>query len=177
MKALKRIFVITVAVLSLATAPTASAIGNNGEKTVGVTAGYNTRNESAVGGVFLQYRVKRLVRIAPDVSYVFKHHNTDWLAINLNVHMPLSVIPSGRVNLYPLAGFNYTSWSFHPAGNKPAIIEGDDVTERVSKFGLNVGAGLDVYATETLKLFVEGKYVGVRHYSSGVITVGIGYRF
>lgn len=177
MKAIKRIILASAVAMLPAVAPTASAIGANGEKTVGVLTGYNTRNESAVAGLFLQYRVKRLVRIAPDVSYVFKHHNTDGLAINLNVHMPLSVIPSGRVNLYPLAGLNYTSWSYHPKGTKPAIIDGDDVTERVSKFGLNVGVGLDIYATDNLKLFIEGKYVGVKNYSSGVITVGIGYRF
>ncbi|MDE7473323.1 MAG: porin family protein [Muribaculaceae bacterium] len=177
MKALKQIFVASATALSIATAPTAAAIGNRGEKTVGVSAGYNTFNESAVGGVFLQYRVNRLIRLAPDVSYVFKHNNTDGVALNLNVQMPLPIMPTGRVNLYPLAGLNYTSWSYHPEGTKPAIIEGDDVSERVSKFGLNVGAGLDIYATGTLKLFVEGKYVGVRHYSSGVITVGIGYSF
>lgn len=174
---IKRFGLSVISVVSLLTAPAAMAGGHKGEKTVGITAGYNTFNQNAVAGLFMQYRVNGLLRVAPDVTYIFKHHDTDGLAINLNVHMPLSIVPSGKFNLYPLAGLNYTSWSYHAKGAAPSIIETDDVSQRVSKFGFNIGAGIDLYATDNLKLFVEGKYVGVKHYSSGVISVGIGYRF
>ena len=101
----------------------------------------------------------------------------DGLALNMNVHMPLSIIPSGLFTLYPLAGVNYTSWSFHKRGAGSPIVEGDDVSNRSNKLGVNLGAGLEVYATSNLKLFVEGKYTGAKNYSYGAVTVGIGYRF
>lgn len=143
-----------------------------GEKTVGVTAGYNTRNDCAVAGLFFRYQMSSLFRIAPDVTYLFKNKDVDGLSINCNVQMPLHVIP--RVKLYPLAGINYTSWNYH---YKDIPVDNDDVTTRKNKLGLNVGAGLDINVTSTLRLFVEGKYTGVRHYSSGTISAGIGYSF
>lgn len=158
------------------TAPAAYAAGEKGEKTVGITAGYNTRNESAIAGLFFQYRINRLLRLAPDVTYIFRHNDVDGLALNGNIQMPLPVV-TDRVNFYPLAGINYTSWSLHTDNLKPTIVDGDDVTNRVSKLGFNIGAGIDIYATSSLKLFVEGKYTAVKKYSTGSITLGIGYSF
>lgn len=176
MKIFNRLTATTVAMIALTMAPMAYCADEKGEKTVGITAGYNTRNESAVAGLFFQYRINRLLRIAPDLTYIFRNNHTDGLALNVNLHMPLPVV-SDKVNFYPLAGLNYTSWSFHPKTASPAIIEGDDVTTRRSRLGLNIGGGLDIYATSTLRLFIEGKYTGVRHYSTCAFTAGIGYRF
>jgi len=151
-------------------------MGEKGEKTVGVTAGYNTRNESAVAGLFFQYRINRLLRIAPDVTYIFRHGHTDGLTLNFNFHMPLPVV-NDKLNFYPLAGAGYTAWSLHSKTASPAIVDGDDVTTRVRKLAFNIGGGFDVYATSTLRIFVEGKYTAVKNYSSGTISAGIGYRF
>lgn len=172
MKMHKRLIVGLVAASSLLLPCMAHAAG---EKSVGVTGGYLTRTESPVAGLYFRYRAARLLRIAPDVTYIFKHNNTDGLAINVNLQMPLSVIPSGRLNFYPMVGVNYTSWSMHP--DLAVNPDRDDVTTRVNRLGLNAGAGIDVRVTSTLTLFVEGKYTGVRHYSTGTVTAGIGYRF
>ncbi len=176
MKIFNRLIATVVAMAAMTMGPAAFAAGEKGEKTVGLTAGYNTRNESAVAGLYFQYRINRLLRIAPDLTYIFRHNQTDGLALNVNMHMPLPVI-SDRIDFYPLVGLNYTSWSLHPKTASPAIVEGDDVTTRKTKFGINIGGGFDIYATQTLRLFIEGKYTGVRHYSTGSVTVGIGYRF
>lgn len=157
-------------------APTTKGEDGYGRKTVGITAGYNTRNESAVAGLYFQYRLNRLLRIAPDVTYIFRHNDVDGLAMNVNLHMPLPVV-SGRVDFYPLAGVNYTSWSLHPKTSKPIVADGDDVTTRVSKLAFNIGGGIDIYATSTLKIFIEGKYTAVKTYDTGAITAGIGYCF
>lgn len=166
----------TAAVAVMTMTSMASGAGENGEKTVGVTAGYNTRNESAVAGLYFRYNINRLLRIAPDVTYIFRHNQVDGLALNVNLHMPLQVT-GDKLGFYPLVGLNYTSWSMHPKTADPAIVEGDDVTTRKTKLGINIGGGFDIYATSTLRLFIEGKYTGVRHYSTGAVTAGIGYCF
>lgn len=162
-------------IAALALVITCVPVLNAGERTVGLTGGYNTRNESAVAGVFFRYQMSNLFRISPDVTYIFENHDIDGLSININVHMPLNVIP--RVKLYPLAGVNYTSWNIHPVHGTGTPSDTDDVTTRKNKLGVNVGAGLDIKVTSSLRLFIEGKYTGVRHYSTGAITAGIGYAF
>ncbi|MDE5608474.1 MAG: porin family protein [Muribaculaceae bacterium] len=146
-------------------------------KTLGILAGYDTRNHSAEAGIFFQYRASKIVRIAPDLTYIARRKGTDALAINLNVHFPFAVSKSGRVNVYPLAGINYTSWNYHPGKMARSTDETDDVTRRDNKFGLNLGGGIDVLITSTLKLRFEGKWVGAKHTSTGDFAVGIGYAF
>lgn len=164
-----------IAVSCIAAVPRAAAIGQRGEKTVGLTAGYNTRNESAMAGLYFQYRLARLWRLAPDVSYVFRKDGHDAFSFNFNMHMPLSV--RRNINVYPLAGLNYTSWSYTLATIAGPGGDNDDVSERYSKFGINAGGGVEIYAAENLKLFCEGRYTGASHSSTGTFTVGIGYRF
>ena len=59
---LTAIFMFVIAALI----PTA-AFAQKGEKTVGLRAGYSTRNESAIAGVYFQYRFSRYFRLAPNL--------------------------------------------------------------------------------------------------------------
>ncbi|MDE6832460.1 MAG: hypothetical protein K2J07_07000 [Muribaculaceae bacterium] len=146
-------------------------------KSLGIIAGYDTRNNSAEAGIFFQYRPSKLLRIAPDMTYIARRKGTDALAININVHFPFAVTKSGRFCLYPLVGLNYTSWN-HQFGKKTRdIAETDDVTRRDNKLGINLGGGADYMITSTLKLRLEGKWVGTRRVSTGDISLGIGYAF
>lgn len=148
-----------------------------GEKNIGITGGYNTRNTSATAGVFFQYNLSSVVRISPDITYIFRHDHRDGLAINLDVQFPLTLGGSSRWYIYPFAGINYTSWNMHPHNIGSSHESNDDVTTRYNRLGLNAGAGIDFIVTPTMKLFLQGRFTGVRHYSYGGISVGIGYSF
>lgn len=153
------------------------SVAQRGEKSLGIKGGYNTHNESAIGGLYFQYRFSRYFRIAPDVEYVFRHSGKDALSINCNAHVPFALAATGRVNVYPLAGLNYTSWNYHPSKPDVAGDTGDDVSSRVNRLGLNVGAGLEYYIKPTLKIAFEGKYTMARHDNFGGISLSIGYIF
>ena len=167
---------LLTALLGIASALPLDAV-TRGEKNIGITGGYNTRNTSASAGVFFQYNVSKIVRIAPDITYIFRHDHRDGLALNLDVQIPLSLAASTRWNIYPLAGINYTSWNMHPRQLSSQDHGSDDVTTRSNRLGINVGAGLDFNVTPTMKLFLQGRFTSVRHYSYGGISVGIGYSF
>ena len=166
---------LTILSLILFAVP-ANAI-TRGEKNIGITGGYNTRNTSATAGVFFQYNLSRVVRIAPDITYVFRHDHRDGLGINIDVQFPLSLAGASRLTVYPLAGANYTSWNMHPHNVDSSHESNNDVTTRFNRLGLNLGAGVDYQVTPTMKLFLQGRYTGVRHYSYGGISVGLGYSF
>lgn len=165
---MKRIPIVFAIAAALFIGGTASA----GEKTVGLRAGYNTRCETAVAGVFFQYRFSSHVGIAPNVDYYFRHNNADALSMNVNMHFPFSTSITGRTAFYPLAGLNYTSWNYHPDASMT-----DDVSTRVSRMGINLGGGFEYYATPTLKLSVECKATLIKQYSSGTFNLSIGYVF
>lgn len=177
MKSRKSLLSTILSLILLSISSSVSHAITRGEKYIGLTTGYNTRNESAVAGVFFQYNLSRVVRIAPDITYIFRHDRRDGLAFNADVQFPFRIDNEARWNVFPLAGLNYTSWNMHPRSLGPVADDSKDVTNRTNKLGLNVGVGFDFMATKTLKLFIESRYVGARHYSYGAITVGLGYTF
>lgn len=153
-----------------------SALGasatERGEKTLGLRGGFNTRNESAVAGVYFQYAFSHHFRLAPNVDYVFRNKGTDALSVNINAQFPINLEATKRFDIYPLAGVNYTSRN-HRLNNS----DGTDTSSRTSNIGLNTGLGAEFLCTPSLKVCVEGKFTLVKRYSSGVFTVGIGYVF
>lgn len=165
---LKLHFATAIAALAFMLPLTVSA----GEKTVGLRAGYNTRAEAPAAGIFFQYHFSNHFGIAPNVDYYFRHNGTDALSLNANAHFPFALTPTNRASFYPLAGLNYTSWNYHHDDKV-----NDDVTTRVSRLGLNAGAGFEFRATPTLKLSVEAKATFIKQYSSGTFSVSIGYIF
>lgn len=142
-----------------------------GEKSVGIKAGYCTRNESAVAGIYFQYDFSRHFRLSPSIDYVFRHNGFDAYTFNLTAQFPIG-LKDKRFDIYPLAGLSYAIWnhSYTGEGN-------DDVSMRVNKFGFDVGAGAEYKINSSLKLFVQGKFNCVKHYNTGVFVVGIGYVF
>lgn len=164
-----RIILAAAAIIALVPACTYA----RGEATFGVETGYASKNESAIAGLFFQYDLTGSLRIAPDVGFVFRHKDLDAFNANVNLHFPFS-FPGRVVGLYPLAGVSYASWNRH---NIDFDTDTDDVSTRVSRFGLNFGAGVEIRPTSTLKLKAELKYNLVKAFSGGYVAVGIGYMF
>lgn len=142
------------------------------EKIFGIQAGWISRNKSAEAGLTFQYGFTQHFRLAAAVDVALKKENRDAMLIDVNGHFPFRT--SSRVELYPLAGVNFSAWSEHIEADDPTF---DDVTNRTSRFGLNAGGGVGFYVSKTLKLSFEAKYTLVKGYSCGRLTAGIAYVF
>ena len=149
-----------------------SAQVERGEKMLGVKAGYASHNVSAVAGLQFRYAVSPWVRIAPEVACVFRHHDEDAFLVDINAQVPFS-FNTKTIDLYPLAGITFNAWSKHH--QLDAL--GNDVTDRINRFGANLGAGFDFRCTSTLNVGIEAKYSFVKSYTSLYLTASISYVF
>lgn len=156
--------------------PSAGLAQHKGEKSVGLRGGFTTRNTTATAGLYFSYRFSEHFRFAPKMDYAFRHHDTDAFSFDFDAEIPISISSADNVNFYPIAGLNYSTFSSHfsPVGQRT---ESDDTSQRTNEFGLSVGAGLEYFATPTLRLAVEAKGVLVKKYSGGWFTASIGYKF
>lgn len=170
-----------MAIITLCAGFSAHADQYRGEKTLGITVGYNTCNSRPLAGAQFSFRFNRLLRLSPAAEYVFRNDGCDALLVDLNMEF---VFPfaKGRCEVYPLAGINFSSWNNHdipevtidPEGK---LVQPDDVSSRVSRFGLNLGAGFGVNISGSLRLSVSGTYTIIKEFHGANISAGIHYRF
>lgn len=163
---------ILAAIISVICCAAVSAQVDRGEKMLGVKLGYISHNESAVTGLTFRYAVSPWVRIVPEIGCAFRHNNEDAFMIDLNAQVPFT-FGTKKVDLYPLAGLAYNSWSRHHV----LTDDDEDVTTRVNRFGANLGAGFDFKCTSTLNLGIEAKCTFVKSFSSFFLTASISYVF
>lgn len=165
---------VVIAVLISVFAVTATAQVKQGEKSFGPKIGYASKNESATAGLFFQYAVTSHFRLSPEIGYIFRHNDLDAFTIDLNGQFPFG-FTGERVAFYPLAGLNYSSWNSHFLTDD--IDKIDDVSTRVTRLGLNAGAGFELRCNESMKLTLEAKYCLTKHYNSAMISAGISFIF
>jgi outer membrane protein X len=160
-----------IAAAALGCASTLSATNLLGEKTLGVQTGYTSSNRSALAGIELTYRLKHHVRLAPSLNYVFQRHNSDALSFNFNVQFPFTFAP--KFEFFPIAGVSFASWNFHNIEEVASV----DVSSRLTRFGLNAGAGVGFHinATTTVSLKAEYKFIEDCHGTN--IFATLAYRF
>jgi opacity protein-like surface antigen len=149
------------------------ALAAEHEKTFGVKTGYISRNQSGIAGLFFQYSFTEHFRLAPELGIAFKNNSRDALLIDINAHVPMAT--SGVAEFYPYAGLNYSSWSQHQTFADE--VQSKDVTKRTSRLGVNVGGGMGLNLSSTLKVKLEVGYSAVVSNSAFRATVGIGYIF
>lgn len=167
---LKALRAAVLLLIIMGTANAASAI-ERGEKSFGIKAGYESRNNSAIGGLVFQYAFSQHVRIAPQLGVVFRHEDMDALVVDVDMHFPFAV--SGKANFYPIAGLGFNSWSLHGLNRD----NHEDVTSHTNCLGLNAGAGFEFRPQASLKLSLEARYTLIRHYPNAQVTAGIAYIF
>lgn len=146
-----------------------------GEKSVGLRAGFTTRNTTAAAGLYFSYRFTEHFRFVPKMDYAFRHYGTDAFLFNFDAEMPIALNPEKTVNFYPIGGLNYSTFSTHKQVIDTA--ESIDSSERTNHFGLNIGAGIEFFPTQTLRLMLESKCLLMKQNTGGWINIGIGYRF
>ena len=110
------------------------------------------------------------------MDYAFRHHGTDAFSISLDAEIPVSLTPADNVRFYPIAGLNYSTFSTHSQ-----IVNDDnetiDSSDRSNHYGLNFGAGIEYFATPTLRLALESKCLLMKQNTGGWFTLSIGYKF
>lgn len=174
----KIITLFTIFLLSILAAQDMSAQYAKGRKSFGVKTGYVTLNKSATAGIELQYAFNKHFVLAPGIDYVFRHEKLDGLMFNLDYHGPWQLDNSGRWYFYHILGVSYASWSTHSKSElKEKQTDGDDVTTRFNRFGMNFGAGIDLYVNPTLKLSLQGKFNWIKEHNTGLFNIGISYVF
>ena len=144
-----------------------------GEKTLGLKAGYCGSNGSALTGLEFSYRFNRWFRLAADADYVFRRHGRDALLLDVNTQYPF-LFSRDRMAVYPQVGINYSSWNYHFDKTREAY---DDAANRLSRFGINVGAGYELDLTASLRVGIKAEYVIVKDFNSFNATFRIAYRF
>jgi len=168
-------FLIPFFLLVVATtmAPSAYA-GNKGEKNVGLRAGFTTRNTTATTGLYFSYRFSNHFRLAPKIDYAFLHHSVDAFSFDVDAEIPIALSTSKEINFYPIGGLNYSTFTHHVKARDETS---DDTSQRTNEFGLSLGAGVEYFATPSLRLALESKGILVKKYSGGWFSISIGYRF
>lgn len=129
---------------------------------LGISGGYATHNHSGYAGVYFQYTFKPHIRIAPEIDYVFRNHESSAVKIDCDMQFPFRL--TRGFNIYPLAGLTFNAWN--------------NVNSRSEcRFGADVGAGFDLYMTGNLKIDIQAKYSFLKDVSGAYVGLGIGYVF
>ncbi len=172
--------ILTTAILLIITAT--SATGESHEKIFGLTGGYISKNTSGMAGIHFSYQLNPRLRISPNALYIFRHNDTDAFSLNADCQFTFQLKNDSAWTAYPLIGLGYWSWYNARRGDSEneqtiPVETTDDVSSRRQRYSLNMGAGLQWMATPTLALSFEAKYALMRHLSTAVVSMKIGYRF
>ncbi len=154
----------------------ASAYAEKGEIGLGANLNYGTHRDNFGFGAKLQYGLSNAVRSELSLNAFFKKNHTSNYDVNLNFHY---VIPLGAsVRFYPLAGLTLTRWSTNFDGNDTAWGGQDwSISWHATRFGANMGAGVEFDLMPNVVLNFEGKYQIVSDLDQTVISAGVAIRF
>lgn len=139
--------------------------------TIGLETGYVSRNTSAYAGVYMRYRFSNFFALKPQVDFVIRHKEQDAFMVNFDGQFSLP-IPTGKLNVYGIAGVGFSSWNVKELND-----EGDLDMRRHGGIGFDLGAGVGYDVSSTLYLSLEAKANLVKHYTTALVGVSIGYKF
>lgn len=151
------------------------ANAESGEWAVGGQVVYGTKAETAGIGPHVKYCFTDAFRANLSGNYYFKHHGVNAFDVNLEANYLFDL--GEKVRLYPLAGVVLGIW--HADGVDVSYggmnFGVDGKTD--SKFGGNVGGGIDYLISDHFGLNAEVKYQFISHASQMVFGIGASYRF
>lgn len=157
--------------LGFLAATSSHAFAQKGQTTIGLEAGFASRNTSGYAGVYLRHQFSRIFALKPSCDFIIRHKEKDAYTVMIDAHflVPLS---NPRWSVYGIAGAGFTSW------NDPTVDEfGEPGHERYGALALDVGAGCAVNASPTLRLALEVKGNLAEHRNSALACLCIGYNF
>lgn len=146
-----------------------SSLDTKGKMALGAGVYYGTEIESVGLGFQFDYYITNAFRLTPNATVWFKKDNLSSWDVNLDVNY---IIPlSQRFKVYPIAGLTLSSWKQH----KDKAL-GTSSTSK-TKFGVNLGAGIEYDITSNWFVNFEFKYRLISKFDQAVLGVGFGYRF
>lgn len=170
-----------------------SAFAQKGEKAASVNLGYGSgsfHKAFKIGAEF-KYNVTDAIRIAPGFDYFLKRDGVGLWSANVNGHYLFDIKSVEGLKIYPLVGLTLLGstgagsgdvdidddWSnYYPDYDKELDdMEGD--SGNMTKFGANLGAGIQYPVLPNLDLGFELKYQFVSDFDQVVFGVNAAYKF
>lgn len=134
------------------------AQNRQGQSSFGFAVGYGFDSENPTLGVDYRYCVTDEFRLGPSFTYLVKNHGFDAWMLDVNAHYLVQL--SDMFSFYPLGGVSLSRWA------------GD-----FTRFGLNIGLGGEVYATDKISVGLEVKYNIIKDIDQALVGVRVGYNF
>ena len=144
----------------------ASAQTRQGMSSFGLNVGYGFDSKNAVIGLDYRYSFTDEIRLAPSLSCFVKNDGLSACAIDVNAHYLFQL--SDMIGFYPLAGLDLSFWKAHYT---------DNLSSTWTRLGVNVGMGVELYATQTITVGLEAKYTIVKTFDQAILGVRVGYNF
>lgn len=137
------------------------ALAQRGEKALGLKGGFSTKNDGGVAAVYFHYTLHKHIRLAPEIGYMFRNNGMSGFECCVDVHFPFRM--ARGFNIYPLMGVTLNNWDWQ--------------SDSATRFGFDIGGGVDIYMTTNLKLTLQGKYSMMNDFGGGFFDAGIAYVF
>lgn len=128
---------------------------------VGMAYGYATEYHQHGVGAKLQLGIDSHWRIEPEMIYFAQNREVTTLQLNANVHYVQHV--GGPLSLYPFVGVTYSHWGYNGPDH--------------SRWGANLGAGLEVNLGRRWVAFGEFRFMLVKQETQAVTTLGLKHLF
>lgn len=167
MKIIKKI-VIAIALIG-------SVTSINAQFSIGGGLGYNDKINAPGVVVKAEVEIMEDISISPSISYFSgsearlsgSGYKNNLLAIDVNGQYAIEIMMD-ELNVYPLAGLNYSSYK-----NGGFIFEDEGIRQNEGNaLGLNIGGGGRWSFSDQLSAFAELKYT-ISDFSQVVVTAGI----
>lgn len=195
---MKRLFYLMLAVFMAA----GQSFAQKGEKSVSVNLGYGTGSFHKAFKIGAEYKhnITDAIRVAPGFDYFFKSDGVGLWSANVNGHYLFDIRSVEGLKVYPLFGFtllgtvgsgtdDINAEDYRPGTLPPgyedifddmfdsAIEQAEDAAGNQTRFGCNIGAGVQYPIAENLDLGFELKYQFVKDFDQFVFGVNAAYRF
>ncbi|MBR2146149.1 MAG: porin family protein [Muribaculaceae bacterium] len=141
----------------------ASASAQKGQMAVGGNLLYGTEINSVGLGAKFRYGILDNLRAEASFNYYFKNKGYHMWDLNANAHYLFPI--ANKFSAYPLAGFTIVNKTY------------SDFDDSITRFGLNLGGGVEYDVRPNISLNAEIKYSIVSSIDQAVFSLGAVYKF
>ncbi|MDL2281543.1 porin family protein [Parabacteroides sp. OttesenSCG-928-G06] len=135
-----------------------------GQSSVGANVGYTFDSEHVTLGIDYRYSITDEVRIAPSITHFVKNNHVSVWNFDVNAHYLVQL--SDMFGFYPLTGLSLSLWNTDR-----------NFSKNFNRFGVNIGLGAEVYATQNITVGLEMKYHIIKDFDQALLGVRVGYTF
>lgn len=157
MKRIRTLFLVSAVLPALAV-----SARERPEMMWGVSYNYGTEYRHHGVGVKWDVHVSGPLLIGPELIYFPKRDSVSMLSMSVNARYIYAL--NRRVDVYPLVGVNYSHWGY-------------DGRPNASRWGVNIGGGVDLNVGKDWMVFGEARLQAVSRESQAVFSLGLRRRF